>query len=84
MDIDDDALIARFLGPQFLGRRYLRYAELQALGLVDNRTSLSNWMNAGAFPRALKIPGRAGKTLVWQATEIARHIALRVQEADEV
>jgi predicted DNA-binding transcriptional regulator AlpA len=41
-------------------------------------------MNAGAFPRALKIPGRAGKTLVWQATEIARHIALRVQEADEV
>jgi len=42
--MDDDALITRFLGRQFIGRRrYLRDAELQALGLVDNRSSLS-WL----------------------------------------
>jgi len=78
----DDKLIARFLGSRYLGRRYLRYAELEALGLVDNRDSLKNWMNAGAFPRGIKIPGRAGKTLVWHATEVARHIAQRVAERD--
>jgi predicted DNA-binding transcriptional regulator AlpA len=82
--MDDDALITRFLGRQFIGRRYLRYAELQALGLVDNRSSLTNWMRAGAFPHGLRIPGRSGKTLVWQATEIARLIAQRVAEANEV
>jgi predicted DNA-binding transcriptional regulator AlpA len=81
---NDDALITRFLGRQFTGRRYLRYAELRTLGLVDNRSSLTNWMKAGAFPRGLRIPGRSGKTLVWQAVEIARHIALRAQEANEV
>ena len=57
----DDTLIEQFLGPQFTGRRYLRYAELEALGLVDNRASLKNWMDAGGFPRGIKIPGPAGK-----------------------
>jgi hypothetical protein len=78
----DDALIARFLGGRYLGRRYLRYAELESLGLVDNRGSLKNWMDAGAFPRGIRIPGRNGKTLVWHATEVARHIAQRVAERD--
>jgi hypothetical protein len=78
----DDALIARFLGSRYLGRRYLRYAELQSLGLVDNRDSLKSWMDAGGFPRGIRIPGRAGKTLVWSAVEIAQHIAQRVAERD--
>ena len=67
----DDALIAQFLGSRYLGRRYLRYAELEQLGLVDNRATLKLWMDAGAFPRRLKIPGPSGKTLVWLAVEIA-------------
>jgi hypothetical protein len=78
----DDALIAEFLGSRFLGRRYLRYAELEQLGLVDNRSSLKLWMDAGAFPRGIKIPGPYGKTLVWQAAEVARLIAQRVRERD--
>jgi predicted DNA-binding transcriptional regulator AlpA len=78
----DDALIARFLGSQYLGRRYLRYYELEALGLVDNRASLKVWMDAGAFPRAIKISGPYGKTLVWLAIEVARLIAQRVAERD--
>ena len=75
----DDALIAQFLGPRYLGRRYLRYAELEALGLCDNRASLKNWMDAGGFPRGIKIPGPYGKTLVWHAVEVARLIAQRVR-----
>ena len=79
----DDALIAQFLGPRYLGRRYLRYAELEALGLCDNRASLKNWMDAGGFPRAIKIPGPYGKTLVWHAVEVARLIAQRVRERED-
>jgi hypothetical protein len=78
----DDALIAQFLGRQYVGRRYLRYAELEALGLCDNRGSLKNWMDAGGFPRGIRIPGRTGKTLVWLAVEVARLIAQRVCERD--
>jgi predicted DNA-binding transcriptional regulator AlpA len=78
----DDVLIAQFLGSRYLGRRYLRYAEIEALGLVDNRASLKLWMDAGAFPRGIKIPGPYGKTLVWAAVEVARLIAQRVEERD--
>jgi predicted DNA-binding transcriptional regulator AlpA len=81
LDIDD-ALIAQFLGSRYLGRRYLRYAELEQLGLVDNRSSLTVWMNVGAFPRGIKIPGRYGKTLVWLAVEVAQLVAQRVRERD--
>jgi predicted DNA-binding transcriptional regulator AlpA len=78
----DDTLIARFLGSRYLGRRYLRYAELEALGLVDNRASLKFWMDGGKFPRAIKIAGPYGKTLVWLAIEVAQLIAQRVAERD--
>src|SRR5262245_38661483 len=78
----DDGLIARFLGSKYLGRRYLRYAELEALGLIDNRGSLQNWMDVGAFPRGIKIPGPYGKVLVWLVVEIAQLIAQRVAERD--
>jgi len=81
LDIDD-ALIARFLGSRYLGRRYLRYHELESLGLCDNRASLKLWMDGGSFPRAIKISGPYGKTLVWLAVEVARLIAQRVAERD--
>jgi predicted DNA-binding transcriptional regulator AlpA len=78
----DDALIARFLGSRYLGRRYLRYAELEALGICDDRSTLVNWMRAGGFPRAIKISSRYGKTLVWVALEVAQHIAQRCAERE--
>jgi hypothetical protein len=78
----DDALIEQFLGPRYAGRRFLRYSELAELGLVDNRATLKLWIDAGAFPRGIKIPGPYGKTLVWQAVELARLIAQRVAERD--
>ena len=79
---DSDALIERYLGSRYLGRRYLRYAELEALGICDNRGSLVNWMRAGGFPRGIKIPGSTGKTLVWDAVEVAQHIAQRCAERE--
>ena len=79
---DSDALIERYLGSRYLGRRYMRYAELEALGICDNRGSLVNWIAAGGFPRGIKIPSRYGKTLVWDALEVAQHIAQRCAERE--
>jgi hypothetical protein len=79
---DSDALIEQHLGRTYAGRRFLRYAELEALGLVDNRGTLENWMAAGAFPLALRIPGKYGKVLVWSAVEVAALIARRFRERD--
>jgi hypothetical protein len=42
----------------------------------------SLWIDAGGFPRGIKIPGPYGKTLVWIAVEVARLIAQRVGERD--
>jgi hypothetical protein len=39
-------------------------------------------MRAGGFPRAIRIPGCTGKTLVWHAVEVARLIAQRARERD--
>jgi hypothetical protein len=57
----DDALIAQFLGSRYLGRRYLRYAELEALGLVDNRATLKLWMDAGGFPHQVSAAARRAR-----------------------
>jgi hypothetical protein len=73
----DDALIAQFLGSRYLGRRYLRYAELEQLGLVDNRATLKLWMDAGAFPRGIRIAGPYGRTLVWSVPEVVQVLAER-------
>jgi predicted DNA-binding transcriptional regulator AlpA len=78
-----EAIAAEFLGPRYAGRRFLRYRELEELGLVDNRATLELWIDKGAFPRGLKIPGPYGKTLVWAVSEIARLVAQRVRERDD-
>jgi predicted DNA-binding transcriptional regulator AlpA len=77
-----EALAAEFLGPRYAGRRFLRYRELEELGLVDNRATLDLWIEKGAFPRGLKIPGPYGKTLVWSVCELAHLLAQRVAERD--
>jgi predicted DNA-binding transcriptional regulator AlpA len=82
--MEDERLIAQFLGSAFSGRRYLRYAELEALGIVDNRATLALWIRKRVFPAPLKIAGRTGKTLVWLAPEIARHVAQRASERDDL
>ena len=79
----DDALIERHLGTRYLGRRYISFAELIALGVVDNRATLTLWVEAGVFPRPIKLAGPTGKSLRWVAIEIAQLIATRCAERDE-
>jgi hypothetical protein len=81
---DDDALIAKFLGPQYRGRRFVRYRDIENLGLCDNRVSLKIWMRRGAFPSAVRISGPYGKSLRWLAVEVARLVAQRLRERDEL
>ena len=78
--MQDEQLVARFLGPGFAGRRYLRYRELAALGIVRDRITLNQWMERGAFPRGIRIAGPYGKTLVWLVPEVVDAIAARAAE----
>ena len=67
----DDALIEQFLGTRYIGRRYVRFSELIDLGVVDNRATLTLWIEAGTFPRPIKLAGPTGKSLRWVAVEVA-------------
>jgi predicted DNA-binding transcriptional regulator AlpA len=78
----DDALIARFLGQQFAGRRFLTFHEIQSLGLVDNRQTLRTWIEQGAFPAPLKLAGPHGKSTRWLVGEIVAVIMQRLAERD--
>jgi hypothetical protein len=73
-------LITKFLGPRFAGRRFLRYAELEELGIVHNRACLKLWMDAGAFPRGIRIAGPYGRTLVWSVPEVVQMLTERAAE----
>jgi hypothetical protein len=70
MDALREDLITEFLGPRYAGRRYLRYGELEALGIVGNRATLKLWIDAGAFPPGIRIAGPYGRTLVWSVPEV--------------
>jgi hypothetical protein len=77
-----DAQIIKYLGPRFAGRRYLRYGELEALGIVHNRASLRSWVEQAGFPRPIRIPGPYGCTLVWLAGEVTQYLAERAGERE--
>jgi hypothetical protein len=79
--LHDDTVI-RFLGPRFAGRRYLRFCDLEAIGIVANRASLRSWIDRGAFPRGIRIAGPYGRTLVWPVGEIVKVLADRAAERD--
>jgi hypothetical protein len=83
MEPSFDALIVKYLGEGFRGRRYLRYRELHALGLVHDRAGLRQWIERGGFPAPLKVAGPQGRTTLWPAIEIAQHIATRFTERDQ-
>jgi predicted DNA-binding transcriptional regulator AlpA len=80
MDALREDLIAQFLGPRYAGRRYLRYSELEELGIVGNRATLKLWINAGAFPPGIKIAGPYGRTLVWSVPEVVQVLTARADE----
>jgi predicted DNA-binding transcriptional regulator AlpA len=53
--------------PQFHGRKYLRYNELVAIGLVTNRPTLKLLIARGLFPAPLKLSPRLH---LWDVAEI--------------
>jgi predicted DNA-binding transcriptional regulator AlpA len=66
---------------QFFGRRFLRFSELQEIGIVKHRSTLDRWVAEGRFPKPLKLGARVA---VWDAEEIAKVIATRAAERDQV
>ena len=72
MIIEEDAMDA--ITSVFGDRRYLRYADLQRLGVVSNRGTLAYWIKHGQFPAGIRLAGPRGRTLVWSAAEIAEHL----------
>jgi predicted DNA-binding transcriptional regulator AlpA len=54
--------------PQFHGRKYLRFNELVAIGLVTNRPTLKLLIKRGLFPPPLRLSPRM---LLWDVAEIA-------------
>jgi hypothetical protein len=53
-----------------------------SIGVVGNRATLKSWVDAGAFPRGIKIAGPHGRTLVWSVDEVVSVLAERVAERD--
>jgi predicted DNA-binding transcriptional regulator AlpA len=80
--VDDDALIEQYLGRAYRGRRFLRYRELEEIGLCDNRAVIDFWVARGVFPRPIRLGGPSGKGLHWLAIEIAQMVAQRIAERD--
>lgn len=54
--------------PQFHGRKYLRFNELVAIGIVTNRPTLNLLIKRGLFPPPLKLSPRM---LLWDVADIA-------------
>jgi prophage regulatory protein len=59
--------------------RLLRYPDLVARGIVNNRTTLFRWIAAGIFPRPMKI-GPASNA--WRERDIDEWIERRAREAE--
>ena len=55
-------------------RRRLRYADLLALGIVNNRPTLQNWIRDRGFPRG-QLTGPNSRT--WSETEVQRWLDSR-------
>jgi predicted DNA-binding transcriptional regulator AlpA len=59
---------------RFLVTKYLRFRDLKERGIVNNRPTLSRWIENEGFP-----PGRrlGPNTRVWEEREIEEYVASR-------
>ena len=60
--------------PRSSDLRVLRYSDLVALGIVNNRVTLSRWVRSGRFPRPLRL---GPNSIAWRATEVAQWLDSR-------
>jgi len=58
--------------------RRLRYHDLLALGVVNNRVTLQNWINSRGFPRG-QLTGPNSRT--WSESEVQAWLAGRPTDA---
>ena len=59
-------------------RRYLRFADLQQLGIVSNRTTLGRWLREQGFPRPFKLGPNA---VAWDEQEVREWVESRREAA---
>jgi hypothetical protein len=76
----NEALIFNYFGPKYAGRRYLRYAELVDIGVINNRGTLKNMIKRGEFPAGIRNGGPSGRCLCWDVTEIVPVLIARAAE----
>lgn len=55
-------------------QKRLRYADLVALGIVNNRVTLQNWINKEGFPRGAMI---GANTRVWDESAVTAWLKSR-------
>jgi predicted DNA-binding transcriptional regulator AlpA len=58
-------------------KRYLRFADLQAQGIVGNRETLRRWQLDHGFPRPVRL---GPNTAVYDAAEVEAWLATRTQQ----
>jgi predicted DNA-binding transcriptional regulator AlpA len=58
--------------------RYLRFHDLVARGILNNRTTLSRWIKRYGFPPGILI---GPNTRAWDAVEVERWLAERSASA---
>jgi prophage regulatory protein len=54
--------------------KYLRFADLKARGIIDNRVTLQRWVAELGFPPAVKL---GPNTLAWREDEIEAWLGSR-------
>ena len=57
-----------------MSKKFLRYADLEALGIVNNRVTLSNWIREQGFPLGI-LAGPNSR--LWPADEVEAWLASR-------
>lgn len=62
-----------------MSRHYLRFCDLKARGLVNNRTTLARWIRLGLFPRPVQL---GPNSIAWPAEEIEAFQQARAAERD--
>ena len=64
-----------------MNTRYLRYIDLQAAGVVNNRATLSRWIKNHGFPKGLLL---GPNTRAWKEDEVEAWLQSRPVTTDPI
>ena len=60
-------------------KRLYRYADLEAIGIVSNRPTLSRWIKSGRFPAPIQL---GPNSVAWIADEVDSHLKQLARERE--